>query len=70
MLIRLSDESFVNDVRAHFLRSGFAAEHAGGSMVEVRRPDAPSPEQERREIEMHLRVWRATNPEAGAELVP
>ena len=39
-------------------------------MVEVSRSDAPSSEQARREIEPLLRpVWRATNPDAGAELV-
>jgi hypothetical protein len=69
MLIRLSDDSFVEDLCLHFHRSGFTAQRAGGSMVEVSRSDAPSPEQARREIELHLTVWRATNPGVGAELV-
>jgi hypothetical protein len=69
MLIRLSNESLVDEFCGHFRRSGFACDPAGGSMVEVGRPDAPTPEQERREIDLHLRVWRATNPEAGAEVV-
>jgi len=69
MLIRLSNESFVDGLCAHFRRSGFLCDPAGGSMVDVSRPDAPTPQQERREIELHLRVWRATNPEATAEVV-
>jgi hypothetical protein len=38
-------------------------------MVDVRRPDAPQPDQEGREIEFHLRVWQAMNPEAVVEIV-
>jgi hypothetical protein len=38
-------------------------------MIEVRRSDAPSVEQERRELELHLRVWKATHPEVVAEVL-
>lgn len=69
MLIRLSDASLADDLCAHFRRSGFECEPAGGSMIEVSRSDAPSAEQERRELELHLRVWKATHPEAIAELL-
>lgn len=69
MLIRVSDDSLVDDLCLHFHRSGFTAQRAGGSMAEVYRSDAPSPEQERREVELHLAVWRATNPGLLAELV-
>jgi len=69
MLIRLDDEAFVDDLCVHFRRSDFVAERAGGSMIEVYRPDAPSADQERREIELHLRVWRATNQTVRAEIV-
>jgi hypothetical protein len=37
-------------------------------MVEVFRFDAPSPEQERREIELHLGIWLAANNGATAEV--
>jgi hypothetical protein len=70
MLIRLDDKAFLDDLCAHFRRSEFVAEPAGGSMLEVRRPDAPSADQERREVELHLRVWKATNPVAAAEVLP
>jgi hypothetical protein len=69
MLVRISDAALLADLCAHFLRSGFAVEEAGGTMIEVFRPDAPDPSQERREVELHLAVWRATNPDVKAELV-
>jgi hypothetical protein len=52
----------VDDLCLHFHRSGFTVQRAGGSMVEVSRSKA-------RDIELHLAVWRATNPGVGAELV-
>ena len=60
MLIRVNDESFVEDLCAHFTRSGFTVESAGGSMIQVYRRDTLSTDQERREIELHLRVWQAS----------
>lgn len=69
MLIRLSDSTLVDDLCESFRRAGFSAHSAGGSMAEVERPDAPEPDQERREVELHLRVWLAMHPEAAAELV-
>jgi hypothetical protein len=39
MLLRIDDPTLVDDLCAHFLRSGFDAERAGGTMVEVKRPD-------------------------------
>ncbi|MEO8291356.1 MAG: hypothetical protein ABI649_10235 [Gaiellaceae bacterium] len=68
MLIRISDQSSVEDFCAHFHRSGFAVERAGGSMVQVYRLDAPSKDQERREVELHLRAWQATNPDLSVEV--
>jgi hypothetical protein len=62
MLIRLSDPSFVDDLSAHFRRSGFTAKRRGSRTIDVERAGAPNPEQNVREVELHLRVWRATNP--------
>ena len=67
MLIRTDDHSFVDDLCAHYRRSGFHAESVGGGMIEVARPDAADEEQERREVIMHLRVWEVSNPNAHAE---
>jgi hypothetical protein len=69
MLIRVEDPALVDDLCAHYTRSGFTAERVGGGMVEIRRPDAPSADQERREALLHLRVWQITNPDARAELL-
>jgi hypothetical protein len=62
MLIRLSSPSYTDDLCAHFRGSGFTAKRRGTRTIEVERPDAPSPEQEVREVELHLGLWRATNP--------
>jgi hypothetical protein len=67
MLIRLSDSSLVDDLCAHLRRSGFGCDPAGGSMVDVSRPDAPTVE--RREVALHLRVWKPTHPEVIAEVL-
>ena len=69
MLIRLDDTTLIDDLSAHYRRSGFKVEHVGGGMVEVRREDAPTREQERNEVVLHLRVWQAVNPGAPTELV-
>ena len=69
MLIRLSDALLINDLCADFQRAGFTAGWAGGSMIEVNRPDRPDEAQERRDIELHLRVWRAVHPEVTADIV-
>jgi hypothetical protein len=69
MLVLLDDPALVDDLCAHFRRSGFTADPAGGSMVEVDRPDAPSAEQARNEVEMHLRIWEVIYPGRGAATV-
>jgi hypothetical protein len=68
MLLRTNSSSEVPNLCAHFTRSGFSAQPVGGTMVEVLRLDAPSPDQERREIELHLRIWQAANEHATAEI--
>jgi hypothetical protein len=39
-MIRADDHSFVDDLGAHYRRSGFHAESVGGGMIEVARPQA------------------------------
>ena len=67
MLIRLDDHALVDDLCFHYRRSGFEAESVGGGMVEVRKPDAPTPQREREELILHLRVWEIANPNTQAE---
>ena len=70
MFIQVDDHAFVDELCAHFTRSGFGAEPVGGGMVGVSRPDAPSEEQQRREVILHLQLWNVLNPDAAAEVVP
>ena len=69
MRIRLNDNALVDVLCAHYRRSGFRAELVGEGMIEVHRQDAPTQEQERREVLMHLRVWEAINPDTRGELL-
>jgi hypothetical protein len=69
MRIRTCDTTLLYELRAHFERSGFAVERTDDDDLDVRRPDAPSVEQEAREIELHLKVWRLLHPTLQVELV-
>jgi hypothetical protein len=69
MRIRTGNHTLLHDLRAHFERSGFVVETTDDGDLDVRRLDAPSPEQEAREIELHLMVWRILSPSHRAELV-
>ena len=69
MLIRIDDQSLVEDLCAHYRRSGFDAGTVGGGMIEVARRDAPDEAQERREVQLHLRVWEVTHPDVRVELL-
>ena len=67
MLIRVDDHALVDDLCAHYRRSGFHAERVGGGMIEVTQPDAADPGKERHSVLMHLRVWQVANPDAQAD---
>jgi hypothetical protein len=69
LLIRIDNPDLIDNLSVHFTRSGFSVERAGGAMIDVRRDDAPTPEQERHEVLLHLRVWQVINPETHGELV-
>jgi hypothetical protein len=69
MLVLLDDPVLVDDLCAHFRRSGFTADPAGGSMVEVHLRDAPSRAQAENEIRVHLQLWRILNPRQAVEPV-
>ena len=70
MHVLLDDHTFVDDLCAHFRRSGFTADPAGGRMVELALADAPSREQEENEIRLHLQLWRVFNPGRRVDEVP
>ena len=69
MRLRTGDLTLLDDLRTHFERSGFVVEKTGDADLDVRRPDAPSPDQETREIELHLQVWRIMHASIRVELV-
>jgi len=69
MFIQISERAFLADLCAHFLRAGFTVAEGDGAMIHVTRDDAPSSDQEWREVELHLAVWRARNPAVTVELV-
>ena len=68
MRLRTGDLTLLGALRAHFERSGFAVETTDDNDLDVRRPDAPSPEQEAREIELHVMMWRIMRPGSQVEL--
>ena len=69
MLIRIDDHTLVDDLCAHYRRSGFIADRVGGGMIAVARPDAPDDARARDEVRLHLRVWKIANPDVDAELL-
>ena len=69
MRIRTGNPTLLADLRAHFERSGFAVESTGDADLDIRLHDAPSAEQEAREIELHLKVWRVMQPSLPVELL-
>ena len=69
MLIHLDNHALVNDLCAHFSRSGFRTQSVGGGMVQVTPPNAPSEDQGRRDLLLHLRVWEVVNPEVTTAVV-
>ena len=68
MLLQLDDPALLPDLAEHFTRAGFLVRRVHGDGLQVTRPDAPGREQEEREVEIHLRVWRAMHPGRPIEL--
>lgn len=64
--IRLSDPRLPPNLRQHFVRSDFSVLEEDDVLI-VARSEALTQEQERREIELHLRVWRAMHVGAVVE---
>jgi hypothetical protein len=69
MQLRISEPTHLPDLRQHFERSGFITNRVNDATIEAWRPDARSPEQERREIEAHVAVWRAMHPGVAVEAI-
>jgi hypothetical protein len=69
MLLRIDDAALLPNLAEHFTRAGFVVRRARGDAIEVTRPDAPSSDQAHREIELHLRAWRALYPSRQIDLL-
>ena len=75
VLVRLSDPSLAEEFVGFLRRAdcvagvGAVAAHAEGISVEVAVPKAYDDAQGRLEVALYLRVWEATHPGSGAELL-
>jgi hypothetical protein len=75
MLVRLSDPRLADEFLGFLRRAdciadvGEVSAHAEGVAVEVDVPAAYDDEQARLEVALYLRVWEATHPNSGAELL-
>ena len=69
MLIAIENPEHASAVCAHFTRSGFQTRLISEGVVEVRLDDAPNAHQERLEVDLHLRVWEAMNPDKAVKLL-
>jgi hypothetical protein len=69
MRVLIDDPAFLDDLCAHFRRAGFSVDPVDEELIEVDRPDAPTPQQAIAEIRVHLQLWRILNPNQRAELV-
>jgi hypothetical protein len=62
LTIAIDQTTLFDDLCRHFSRSGFAVARLRLGAVRVSLPDAPTAAQSRREVTLHLAVWRAMNP--------
>jgi hypothetical protein len=73
--VRLSDPRLAEEFLGFLRRAdciadlGAVSAHAEGIAVEVDVPSAYDEEQARMEVALYLRVWEATHPGTGAELL-
>lgn len=69
MLLRFEYHVLVDELCAHYRRSGFYAQRIGTGLVEVGRPGVDDPREESRDVVSQLRAWEKLHPEAPAEVV-
>lgn len=68
MKVYVSDPAFVTDLLYSLKRANYAAAQTDPATVEVRVPEAASPEQARLHLGHYLANWRARHPGVVAEL--
>jgi hypothetical protein len=75
MFVRLSDPALAEEFLEFLRRAdcvaalGTVEAHAEGIGLEVQVPEAYSEAQARLEVALYLRVWEATHPGSGAEVL-
>ena len=69
MILRFEFHVLVDELCAHYRRSGFFADRVGAGLVEVGRPGLEDPLEESRAVVSHLRAWEELHPEAHADVL-
>ena len=69
MRVRLADETDPPDLVRYLRSTDCAVEQVGDDELSVVVPRAPSDDQARRELDVYLRAWQATNASAHADIV-
>jgi hypothetical protein len=71
VLLRISDETLVPDLKDHLERTGtFEVEELGGTMIAVTGVYALDDHSQRREIASRLRIWQEAHPDARVVVLP
>jgi hypothetical protein len=65
----ISNPRFLRNLQDSLRRAGCVAEQRRSHELEVYLPEAPSPEQARRELNLYLAAWQATNPGIDAYII-
>jgi hypothetical protein len=68
MRIRIDDPLLIPDLLVFLERVRCGVRKLRGGVLEVSVPEAPSPEQACRELELYLLAWHALHPDAGARV--
>ena len=69
MRVRVSDKTFVEDLRIYLEAAECSVRVVGEVTLDVSMPRAPSDDQALREIAIYLRTFQAMNPDAHARIV-
>ena len=69
MRVRLADQADAPELLRYLRSTECAVEQVGADELSVVMPRAPSDDQARRELDVYLRAWQATNASAHADIV-
>jgi hypothetical protein len=69
MKVHVSDAAFTFDLLYSLRHAAYSASQTGAHTLEVRKPDAKTPEQARLQLGFYLANWRARHPGVIADIV-